>query len=693
MEMNESFSSTTTQKTLTGIRKALTDSIEKKYKKVTSDQQDVVNKFLYIHGLHKDNFDFVKCAEDQIKSNINDISIDDNANKNEKTIRGMLKEVESAADKAMGFDFLYRQLCELYGKEEARRLEGEMLDLSLGLSDSTNILLPYCWALDASKINFIGRDFGQLHSSPAKHLTSYIGALNETVHQMSSHLAGAIAVGSFFLDIAHILIYRDKIGMHVLRTNCEIRKEIENMYQSFIHSMNSLSRNAVESPFTNVSIFDREKLHALISEGSYGWYFEKTNESLKLVAEESFINDLEKNNEKVNFNMDKFDDYLVEYLMECQNIFLDIFDRGDPLKNGAPIRFPIITINISKKINSDGEVKVPDQKFLRSICKRDVYRYNIFTSAGSKISSCCRLLSDMEMLDLAAQSNSFGGSSVSLGSHRVVTINFNRIALECKSIEEYYFILEDRVNDAAKILAAHKKLLQWLADIGMQLFIKNGWINLNRMFSTFGILGIYEADKTLRKRFHVSKDHDLIKDILKNFNDDIIKAGKENGIIVNCEQIPGESFAVRLCTADKLLYGKEKVPYEMYANQFVPLWEDATLWERFDEDGKYNQMLTGGGIVHAQIGEKVTPKQAEKIITYAIKSGCEHFALNGVFTEFEDGTVIFGRHDKHPVSGSIKKEWYTRIVGYFTPVSSWNKTRREWEFNKRTFVELPDDII
>ena len=40
---------------------------------------------------------------------------------------------------------------ESYGKEEANRLIGEILDLSLGLSDSTNILKPYCWSLDASK--------------------------------------------------------------------------------------------------------------------------------------------------------------------------------------------------------------------------------------------------------------------------------------------------------------------------------------------------------------------------------------------------------------------------------------------------------------------------------------------------------------------------------------------------------------
>jgi hypothetical protein len=42
------------------------------------------------------------------------------------------------------------------------------------------------------------------------------------------------------------------------------------------------------------------------------------------------------------------------------------------------------------------------------------------------------------MLEIAAQSNSFGAGSIgSLGSHRVATINYNRIALECENIDDF----------------------------------------------------------------------------------------------------------------------------------------------------------------------------------------------------------------------------------------------------------------
>ena len=104
------------------------------------------------------------------------------------------------------------------------------------------------------------------------------------------------------------------------------------------------------------------------------------------------------------------------------------------------------------------------------------------------------------MMELASQANSFGGVGVSLGSHRVVTINFNRIAVECKTYDDYFNILSKRIDDAGKILSSHKQLLKILTEKGLQMFIEKGWIQLNRMFSTFGMLGVYEAALLLKEK-------------------------------------------------------------------------------------------------------------------------------------------------------------------------------------------------
>lgn len=314
--------------------------------------------------------------------------------------------------------------------------------------------------------------------------------------------------------------------------------------------------------------------------------------------------------------------------------------------------------------------------------------------ANNIITHNCRLINNEELLSMASQVNSLGGGgSVSMGSHRVITINFQRIALECQSYEDYISLLKFRVGEAAKILKAHKMLIMKLAKDGYQPFITNGFINMNRMFSTFGMLGIYEANKTLKQRFPELSDKDIVKDILTTFNNEVSNVSKQYGIVGNIEQIPGESFAVRLANSDKIIFDFDDNYYKLYANQFCPLYGDYNLFEKLETDGRYNQLLTGGGIVHIQIGSSTTPQQNEKLIKEACKVGCEHFALNRVYSKCKKcGNVTNYKLDKCEC-GSTDIDYFTRVIGFFTPVSSWNKVRREWEFPRRRFTEISEDPL
>lgn len=662
-----------TGRTLRNIKNEVAKTLKDDY---GIDDDTKVRALLKTHGLDISQFDFISSAENAINAQIlNDTSIDANANKSEKTIESMQMEALNPAKKAIGYDMLYRQMKQDYGKEKAKELSGEMYTYALALADSTNICKPYCYAIDASKIVTEGRKFGQLESKPAKRLGAYISALCETIHQMSNHLAGAIAVGTLFIDSAHLLMYTDNDGagytLDQIRSNKHIRKEIENEYQQFVHSVNHLSRNAAESPFSNISIFDRPKLRSLLADQEFVEYFKPDTDD--------FIK-----SEKVKL------EYVVDYIMELQKIFVDFFDKGDPSSSGMPYRFPIITLNLSK----DDNKSILDEEFFDYVTHKDIYRYNIFSSTGTKVASCCRLINDIDLMkEYGSQSNSFGGTGISLGSHRVVTIDFNRIALEADSYKQYFEILDKRIKDAAMILKSHKNLLQLLTDKGLQLFISNGWIRMDRLFSTFGILGLVEAKETIDAKHYadVPADCDIIKDSLVYLDKQVFDISKQYGLMGNIEQIPAESMAVRLAKTDRLLYGEEAVPYKLYANQFVPLWKEASLWDKLEADGKYNKLITGGGIVHAQIGERVTPKQAQKIIRYAIDCGCEHFALNAIYTKCDKGHASFGKQSVCPVCGSHELKHFTRVVGFFTEVENWNPTRRDWEFPRRTFVTLPDD--
>ena len=323
-------------------------------------------KILEMNGIDFNHFNFIHIIEKVISEKLNDVSIDDNSNKNEKTIAGIYAEAIAPIKKVVGFDYLYRVMKEMYGKARAKRLAANMYDYSIGLSDSTNIMLPYCWAMDASKLVTVGREFGQLPSGPSKRISSYISALCETIHQFSSSLAGACAVGTFFFDIAHLAFYKQGLNLNQITNDPKCRKHFENEFQQFVHSVNHLSRNSNESPFTNVSVFDKTKLKYIVS-NDLAWYFPEP---------EGF--DLEED----------WYSFITDYIYEIQNIFLDFFDKGDPLNNGTPYRFPVVTTNFSKSMKDDQWI-LDDVEFLDNITSREVYRYNIFTSVGSRVASCC----------------------------------------------------------------------------------------------------------------------------------------------------------------------------------------------------------------------------------------------------------------------------------------------------------------
>lgn len=664
-----------TTRTIKNIKKTLASALKKKYGFSNGELKELTSKILNIHGLDATNFDTLANFAKILDSRVNDVSIDDNSNKNEKTIAGVNNEITASNRKLIGYHMLYGVMKDLYGQAEAKVLSGDLYDFSLGLSDSTNILIPYCWALDASKLVWEGRKFGQLPSAPVHRVDSYISALDETIHQMSSHLAGAIAIGTFFLDVAHILIYKQRVPFEVVKNDPTMRKYIENCFQTFVHSVNHLSRNGVESPFTNISLFDRIKLSGLISKDNYAWYFANK----KAIAVDNGLENA--------MTDEEWKEFVINYIMELQEIYAKFHEKGDPLNNGIPYRFPVTTMNISK----DDDGNILDENFFDFVCQRDITRFNIFTSKGTKVASCCRLINDAELLDMGSTVNSFGGSTVSMGSHRVVTINFARIAYEANSMEDFYKILDKRIRGAAKVLKAHKVLIGKMEAKGLEPFITRGWIRMDRLFSTFGILGVVEAKKILETKFsdEIKEGQDVMNDYLVYLNKHSQEYAKELGLFSNIEQIPGESYAVRLATVDNLIFNDNIIDAPLYANQFVPLWEDATIWEKLEADGKYNQLLTGGGIVHAQLGSKTTAAQNRKIILYAIKCGCEHFVLNSVYSKCPECGSVYD----HKVASCSKcghnehMQYFTRVVGFFVPVDFWNPTRRNWEFQRRTFID------
>ncbi|MDD3628150.1 MAG: anaerobic ribonucleoside-triphosphate reductase [bacterium] len=165
-----------------------------------------------------------------------------------------------------------------------------------------------------------------------------------------------------------------------------------------------------------------------------------------------------------------------------------------------------------------------------------------------------------------------------------------------------------------------------------------------------------------------------------------VKTIKRDNTIYNLEFIPGESQAVKLCQLDTLL-GYNPKGFTLYSNQYLPLWEETSIYDRFKLQGKFDSHTTGGAILHINVQDSkpLSPIQFKTLLEQARTSGTVYFAINLAFSECKNSHYSTGQQEKCPVCQEEIVNQYTRVVGYLSKVSAWNKTRRTHDYPNRHF--------
>jgi ribonucleoside-triphosphate reductase (formate) len=603
----------------------LCDSFKKLYASMDSHIMD-------LEGISEKKLDPSRISEEYFKADVKDVTVDDNANHLQDGISfgNYASEVAKSNLKLIGYHDIYQLLLLEHGQETADKIMRSLWDGDLYVHDSTALQVPYCWALSIESILRRGNFWGQLQSYQPKRATSFIDQVKEVVIEVAQEIAGAVAISDLFIGYSYFVKLE-----HLDIQNPVHRKKIENDFQSLVHTLNKKMRPCHQSPFTNISIFDRPNLEVLFKD--------------------------------YTFPDGSHPDF--DVIEEIQKIFCDWFHLGDPA-TGVPYRFPIVTLNL--RVDEHGNVL--DKKALEYFTDINLPKgcFNIYISSGNKIASCCRLTNDLDL----AGADSFGNGGISLGSHRVVTINLTRLGTKAQSYNEFMDLLREQLSRAEKTLVAHRKLLYKRLDEGFLPFVRRGLIFMPRLFSTFGINGVYECVEQMGHSIMSEQGKQLAFSILQEIKDYATACSKKHGSPFNVEQVPAESLAIKLALKDKHLFNLD---YNIYTNQFVPLWVDCDVVDRMRLDGAFSKVLTGGGISHLNFGERLTHRnQMKTLIECAIKYGCEHFAINYNYCRCENKhTTISTQTTLCPLCAGKIIEQYTRIVGYLTPVSSWNRGRRE----------------
>ncbi|MFC1894460.1 anaerobic ribonucleoside-triphosphate reductase [Candidatus Dependentiae bacterium] len=596
-------------------------------------------KILELEGIAPEHYDPSCMVEKYFNNRVSDISVDDNANhlQDGRSYGNFISEIAKSNLKLVGYNDIYEILSQKHDKEYADKVLESLWNGDLYFHDSTAIQVPYCWAYSVEFLLHKGNFWGQLRSLPPKRSRSFIAQVKEVTIEFAQEVAGAVAIGDLFPCYSYFV---QKAGLDL--DDSKVQKDIENDFQSLIHTLNKKLRPSHQSPFTNISIFDRPNLELLFGEMVYP------------------------DGSRPDFDI----------VYKIQKIFCDWFHKGDPT-TGLPYRFPVVTLNL--RVDQKGNIL--DGQALEYFSKINLDKgcFNIYISSGNKIASCCRLVND---LDLAGV-DSFGNGGISLGSHRIVTINLARLGYISKSYDELLDLLKVKLEQSKDALLAHRSLLEKRVEQGFLPFVKYGLISMSRLFSTFGIIGVYECMEQLGYSMFTDQGKKLAYDLLEYIRLYATECSKKYKVSFNIEQVPAESLAIKFAAKDKILYGMN---YPLYSNQFIPLWVNCDIVDRIRLDGIFSKALTGGGISHLNIGEKLThPDQMKKLINYSIKAGCEHFAINYNYCQCKKSHItISGDAKKCPICGDKIVEQYTRIIGYLTPVSSWNSGRQD-EHSKRVF--------
>lgn len=366
----------------------------------------------------------------------------------------------------------------------------------------------------------------------------------------------------------------------------------------------------------------------------------------------------------------------IEIVKKLQELFLDIINEE---LGRTVFTYPVMTACFS----TDDDNNILDENFLQMISeKNQKYGFiNMYIGKTSTLSSCCRLRSDKNN----EYFNSIGGSTSSIGSLGVVTINLPRIAFTSKSEEEFFDKLEELAIITGKINNSKRKIIQQKIDEKKYPLYTHEFVDLKKQYSTLGINGMYEAMYELGYDITTEKGMTFAKKMCNVLNNIVDNMEKKYKAPHNMEQTPSESSSPKMCSKDKVLGIQDK--YVLYSNQFIPLTATANLLDRISIQGKLDNEFSGGSILHLNVDKQVDIDKLKKLIKHSAKKNVVYFAVNYQLNKCNNNHMTVGKTDVCTECGEPITDKYSRVVGFLVNVKNMGVVRRDNEYSDRKFYE------
>ena len=504
---------------------------------------------------------------------------------------------------------------------------------------------------------------GAIAAGPAKHFSSAVGQIVNFLGTLQNEWAGAQAFSSF-----------DTYMAPFVRLDDMTYGQVKQCMQELIFNLNVPSRWGTQTPFTNLTFdwtcpADLADEHPLIGDDvcdfAYG----------DLQAEMDLIN----------------------------RAFMEVMTEGDA--EGRVFTFPIPTYNITRDFDWDA----PNTELLFTMTAKYGLPYfqnfiNSELDPGMIRSMCCRL--QLDLRELLKRGNGLFGSAEQTGSVGVVTINMARLGYLYADDEA---ALTARLDELLEIgrdtLELKRTVIQHHIDAGLFPFTKRYLGTLDNHFSTLGVNGMNEMVRNFTHDAYDLTDprgHAMCVRLLDHVRDKMVEFQEATGHLYNLEATPAEGTTYRFAKEDRKRYpgilqaGTETNPYYTNSSQ-VPVGYTDDPFEAQEMQEELQTKYTGGTVLHLYMNERISSAAACKELVRRSLTAFRtpYITITPTFSICPVHGYLVGEHltcDKcaelHPEAEPVECEVWTRVMGYFRPVRSFNIGKKGEYAERQMFTEV-----
>lgn len=597
---------------------------------------------------------------------------DGNANVTSKNVATLESEDRKRENRGIQRYRMKRQLKKMY-PELASQYAIDLEHHILYTHDeaSTSVLKQYCMAASLYPLMLDGvGNIDGVTPGPPNDLRSFSGQVTNLVFLLSSQCKGAVALGGYFIALNYYIIaefgpkWYEKLDVVVTNEHAYIKRTvgdfIKEAFKQFVWGINQPAGNrSYQSPFTNVSYYDHTYFNSLFGEF---YYPDGTQPEWKAID-------------------------------TLQRFFMKWFNK---LRLTQVLTFPVETFAM---VHDGNDIIDKDYKdFCAEMYSEGHSFFTYISDSADSLASCCRLRN-------ALSQNTFNPTSgltgIKTGSCNVITLNMNRIVQDFMKAYDHkewnsttsvqfrgWLIgILDRVY---KYHIAYKTMLYEWEDKKMFASSNGGYINIKDLYSTIGINGLNEAAEFLG--YEVSNNPgyigflQLVLGTIKEQNAIHSIHDTKRPFLFNSEVVPAEGLGGKNYNWDKEDGYWVPEDRNLYNSYFYNAHDDTSVLDKFILHGRQTYQYTdGGSALHCNLEEHLSKEQYLKLIDFAIKEGTSYFTFNIPNSKCEDcGHIVKAPIKVCPKCGSEHITWYTRIIGYLRPLTSFGKDRRI-EAEKRTY--------